>query len=322
MTIPKVSVIVPLYKSEKYLTQCLDSLANQTLTDIEIIMVNDGSPDNSKNIAKAYCEKDKRFSLYSQPNHGASSARNKGFDMAKGEFIAFVDPDDWINEKSLQHLYDKSIEHGVDIAIGNVSCYVSDDNIYPYRAPYEVENKVIPGYIYFKEVNRLDKYTVMIYNYLYKTKFLKKNHLRFDEYITHEDELWTPLALLLAEKVVVTDIFHYYYRQHEESIMSNNNIKVKMNDAVYIKNRLLEFLDNILKDEKYDEIKELVFIRLSHLYSYLWELDDDNFIGELINGLLPSTHHLVQLISPIIEDTHTLRLKNAVYNKLREIING
>ena len=99
-----ISVIVPVYNVEKYLEECLDSIQNQTFSNIEIILVNDGSSDNSKEICKKYCEQDNRFKLINQTNQGQSVARNTGVAASKGEFIAFVDSDDIIRQDYLEVL--------------------------------------------------------------------------------------------------------------------------------------------------------------------------------------------------------------------------
>ena len=115
---PKISIIVPVYKVEKYLRRCLDSIVAQTFTDWECILVDDGSPDNSGKICDEYAEKDKRFRVFHQDNAGVSAARNKGLDEAKGEWIGFVDSDDWIEKETYEVAYNSAIKEDV-----NVICY-------------------------------------------------------------------------------------------------------------------------------------------------------------------------------------------------------
>lgn len=105
---PKISIIVPVYKVEKYLHRCLDSIVAQTFTDWECILVDDGSPDGSGKICDEYAEKDGRFKVFHQENQGVSAARNKGLDNAKGEWIGFVDSDDWVSKEYFQIDYPKS----------------------------------------------------------------------------------------------------------------------------------------------------------------------------------------------------------------------
>ena len=115
----KVSVIVPVYNDELYLSNCLESLINQSLKDIEIICINDGSSDNSLSILEDYSDKDDRISYYSQANKGPGAARNKGIEKAKGDYIAFVDADDWLDLNALEKLYNQSIKNDSDMVLFN-----------------------------------------------------------------------------------------------------------------------------------------------------------------------------------------------------------
>lgn len=117
---PKVSIIVPVYNVEKYLRKCIDSLVNQTLNDIEIICINDGSTDKSLKILKEYKNKDSRIILLNQENSGQSVARNRGIEIAKGEYLGFVDPDDWIDLDYYEKLYNAAIGTNADIATAGI----------------------------------------------------------------------------------------------------------------------------------------------------------------------------------------------------------
>lgn len=112
---PKISIIVPVYKVEKYLHRCLDSIVNQTFTDWECILIDDGSPDNSGIICDEYAQMDRRFKVIHQENKGVSAARNAGLDVAKGEWIGFVDSDDWIEKETYEVAYNKAIKESVDL---------------------------------------------------------------------------------------------------------------------------------------------------------------------------------------------------------------
>ena len=108
---PEISIIIPVYKAEKYLRRCLDSVLSQTLSNWECILVDDGSPDQSGAICDEYAAKDSRFRVIHKPNGGVSSARNEGLDTAKGEFICFIDSDDWVGPKYLEHLHFLKTQH-------------------------------------------------------------------------------------------------------------------------------------------------------------------------------------------------------------------
>ena len=116
---PKISIIVPVYKTETYLRQCIDSLINQTFQDIEIILVDDGSPDNSPAICDEYAAKDQRIKVIHKQNAGVSEARNSGIDAAKGDFLMFVDSDDWMEIDGCDILYNEYLQTGADTVIGD-----------------------------------------------------------------------------------------------------------------------------------------------------------------------------------------------------------
>lgn len=123
MNTPTISIIVPVYKVEKYLHRCLDSIENQTFKDWECILVDDGSPDNCPEICDEYAERDSRFKVIHQENAGVSAARNKGLDVAKGEWVGFVDSDDWIEPNMYEFLYKNAIEKNVDVACCSAKFY-------------------------------------------------------------------------------------------------------------------------------------------------------------------------------------------------------
>ncbi len=131
---PKISIIVPVYKVEKYLRRCLDSIAAQTFTDWECILVDDGSPDDSGKICDEYAEKDERFMVIHQENAGVSSARNKGLDEVKGEWICFVDSDDWIDKEMLAQMYDIAVKNKAEVVV--CGCKMTDT--------ISIEKKFIP----------------------------------------------------------------------------------------------------------------------------------------------------------------------------------
>ena len=126
MPTPKISVIVPVYKVEKYLNKCVDSIVNQTFTDIEIILVDDGSPDNSGKMCDDWSQKDRRIRVIHKENGGLSDARNRGIQESSGEYIIFIDSDDFIEPKMLEVLYNLATDHDADVAIsGLCDCYKS-----------------------------------------------------------------------------------------------------------------------------------------------------------------------------------------------------
>lgn len=185
---PKVSVIVPVYNTEQYLPRCIDSILAQTFTDFELILVNDGSTDSSGMICNEYAKKDSRIKVFHQGNRGVSSARNKGIDIAKGEWISFVDSDDeYYNDNSLLYLYSQ-ITNNIELVIGGYVC-CDKDGIISYNISDRVEKEVsaINGIklYYNPEYYKYLGYTCIK---LYNRQFLLKNKLRFNEQLAYNED--------------------------------------------------------------------------------------------------------------------------------------
>ena len=220
----RITAIVPVYNAERYLHQCLDSLLRQTMPFFEAILINDGSTDNSASILCDYCRLDSRFTLITQNNSGLSMARNVGLEKAAGDYIAFLDSDDWLSPDAFELLLKTADSCDVDIIVGNVltvsqkgdnvTCwsFKRNSDIFPINVP-------ISGRRYYLTVEREHSYTVMVYSYLYRKSFLDKHNFRFLS-IIHEDELWTPLVLVTAKTVAVSPADFYYYRLRDDSLTS------------------------------------------------------------------------------------------------------
>ena len=195
---PKISIIIPCYNAEKYLPKCLDSLINQTLKDIEIICVNDGSTDGSLSILKDYGKKDNRIVIIDKENSGPSSCRNIGIEKATGEFIQFVDSDDWIEPETCEVCYQKSLENDVDMVSFNAVMIHS--------------KKTTPLYYYNTKEEKLVSLEDMIsllfkspfhsWHFLLKKDFLNKYKIRYPIDIFYcEDAIFSLTCLLKAKKV-------------------------------------------------------------------------------------------------------------------------
>lgn len=232
----KVSVVVPVYNSESYLEQCIFSLLRQTLADIEIIIVNDGSSDGSKEIIDQLAAKHSCIVFVHGLNEGVSRARNKGIELAKGLYIGFVDADDYAEPQLFETLYTQAIYAQADIAICNSN--VIHEN-YAIRMRLELENKTID--IRAKRQNELInwmrfKYDYANWNKIYSSAVIKNNGLFFSETISvWEDLLFNLCYLQYATKAVVVDTCLYNYRVHPQSVMGK-----KGNDMITEYNLLFE----------------------------------------------------------------------------------
>lgn len=222
---PKVSVIVPVYKVEKYIRQCLQSLQDQAYQNLEVLMVDDGSPDGSAAICREFAEKDHRFVLLSKTNGGLSSARNMGLDHATGEYVSFVDSDDWVQEDFISQLM-ACVDEDTEVVI---SKYILDDrsvgkNYVPFRdntvnrAFSGEEKKIQIVYnhmdVHLPQTEYLIRYPIMpVWKNLYSRDFLERNHLRFisERKVYAEDYLFNLQAYILAKKIFVSDAATYVH---------------------------------------------------------------------------------------------------------------
>ena len=193
----KVSIIIPIYNLEGYLSKCLDCLICQTLKDIEIICVNDESTDNSLAVLKDYAKKDKRIKIINQKNAGPGVARNAGIDAAKGEYIQFVDGDDWIEPDTCEKCYQKAKQSGVDMLTFN-ALFISPTKQMPYIYYNLNEEKIIS----YKDISDiLFQSHFNVWHYLFKKSFLEENHIRFPKIVLGEDVPFVLKAWLTATKV-------------------------------------------------------------------------------------------------------------------------
>ena len=258
---PKVSIIIPAYNVEQYIEECLMSLIKQTLKEIEIIIIDDGSTDYTHTIACAFKE-DKRVKIIKQENSGVSHARNKGIEIAQGEYISFVDSDDWVDINYFEKLYDAITRHDADIACSTM--IRKRQNHQKYRVHYTKE-KV---YSFLQE--KIDVCNVPKCCYtcskLYKTTLVK--NYRFTEGVYFEDVLWTPQILKDSYKLVTVPDTNYYYRVNNNSIVKKLPSNKKQEDSYNSKKYIVKFFDEI-EDRIESDTREDDLIALHELESTL-----------------------------------------------------
>lgn len=246
----KVSVIIPVYNVEQYLKKCLDSLVNQTLKDIEIIVVNDGSSDNSQNIIDDYVKKyPKKVISVIQENGGQGNARNTGLLHATGEYIGYVDSDDYVENNMYEALYKKAKAEEADIVVcGN---NVINEN-YNLLAKEDVEKDFLLG-------------KMAVWNKIYKKNIIVNNNIKFRSKVWYEDLDFTMEVYLSSNKISYVDGHFYNYLLREGSTMNNNNIEKNL--------ELIQSFDSLInycKDKKiYEKNKEKIeFVCIYHMYIF------------------------------------------------------
>ena len=209
---PKVSVIVPIYNVEQYLQRCIESLVNQTLQDIEIILVNDGSTDNSGMLAKEYCKKYKEKIIYlEKKNGGLSDARNYGMPYATGEYIAFLDSDDYIEKNAYEEMYNKAQEENAD--------YVECDFIWEYPNKIREDKQIA----YKDKHEMLTFVRVVAWNKLIKRSLLEEHNIKFPKGLRYEDVEFTYTLIPHLQRTAYVDKCFVHYTQRQNSIANVQN---------------------------------------------------------------------------------------------------
>ncbi|MDR2066736.1 MAG: glycosyltransferase, partial [Endomicrobium sp.] len=252
---PKISVIVPVYNTEKYLHKCLDSVINQTFKDIEIICVNDGSTDSSYKILKDYAKKDNRIKIINQKNKGLSEARNKALDMVSSPYVMFIDSDDWIESITLEIFYDKILKENVDIVLCNFVS-IPEDQLMLARA-----NKFQKYYDSFRKPTGLYKFNDNFSEYrvssnckLYKMDIINKYNLRFPVALINEDESWHWYYFSVIKNVYFINESFYHRLIRKDSLMSRRDIDgVGVLDMIYNLKYIYQYLQKNKIYSKYDK---------------------------------------------------------------------
>lgn len=222
-----VSVIIPVYNSEKLLNQCLDSVLNQTLKDIEIICVDDGSTDESLKILKEYEKNYKRVIVLSQKNSGAGVARNKGMEIAKGQYIAFIDSDDWIEPDTLEKLYENIKNNDSDMVLFN-SIEHKPNNEFRKRIYFKKDESIDYNnftFDYHYQKNFVMNGMMVIWSKLYKTSFLKENNIKFYSHEIFNDVQFHIQSMLFAKKIsYLPEILYNYRRMGQNSLQTSRAV--------------------------------------------------------------------------------------------------
>ena len=278
-----ISIIVPIYNVEKYLRQCLDSIIAQTYQNFECLLINDGSPDNSADICREYVSKDSRFRYFEKENGGASSARNLGIECSKGQYITFIDSDDWVDSDYLEVLYRALIEEQADIAISTYKQFNMDDNCYyvhSYQRGYD--RKVFTNAELVDSLPLLYRYD-STYNFvsckLVSREILKYIRFNLSTSYGEDMEFWYKLYLT-SRKIVYENKDTYIYRTNNDDSRHFEEEKIRgyiqqrlnfiaiiaargMNIRTHVDNciQYLYFLERKLLDQEVQFAEMLMWVR-------------------------------------------------------------
>lgn len=265
----KISVIVPVYKVEPHLDKCVSSIVNQTYTNLEIILVDDGSPDNCPAMCDAWAEKDSRIRVIHKTNGGLSDARNAGMTVATGKLMAFVDSDDWIAPDMYEYLYQRLTEDNSDIAACGVQMVWEDKKL--CRMLTRAGSCVLNQEGAMRAIIEESWLKQPVWYKLYKTDLIRD--ILFPMGKCHEDVFWSYQAVGSAKKVSVSDHVGYYYLQRGGSIMGEG-YSLKRLDAVEAKVQRCAYIQERFPALSPLAVKDLWFTCIYHGQLALWNLDE------------------------------------------------
>jgi glycosyltransferase involved in cell wall biosynthesis len=284
----KISVIVPVYNVEKYLSRCVDSIINQTYTNLEIILVDDGSTDAGGKMCDEYAQQDNRIIVIHKENGGLSDARNAGLDIATGEYIGFVDSDDFIALEFYEILYKTLIKTNSDLAFCEFQRFHNDTEIIKNHTNYKVRTD--------KGIDILNNFYnkhyvtyVVMWNKLYKKDIWK--NLRFPFGKIHEDEFVIHEIFYLAKQIsfINASLYYYFHRENSIMVLKNENMVLRK-----ITNKLEAFDERI----KFSERKQLeslckasVYTRNAMLLNFMFEQRYNESISEKIRNVIKCNYH-------------------------------
>ena len=321
----KVSVIMPVYNVEKYLPQCLESILAQSLNDIEIICVNDGSTDNSLKVLQEFKACDNRIVIIDKANEGSGVARNAALAIAKGEYVYFVDSDDWLdNSGVLEKLYAKANADVLDnLIFGGLSCYEKDGKFIKTKGGYSLKhldkkyfNKVFSAKDIKKDVF---KFPSTAWTKLYRREFLIDNNIKFQNIKVGQDQLPFFHSMILAKRIEVIDEFPYCYRKNR--IGSAMTVKKKKNfSPIYVTRAIEELLKRLNMEDEYSSLALGKYF--AKATSWLGKFQDDlkqaYYIEymELLAHLQNSQNGWWKYFNPTIKDGYwILKMKQFVAKK-------
>lgn len=301
----KYSIIVPAYNVEKYIEKCLESIFKSTYSNYEVIIINDGSTDNTKKIISQYVEKYKNIIYIEQENKGLSEARNEGVKRATGDYILFIDSDDYIDNNLLE-VINSNITEDIDVLRYQLNS-VYEDVITPYN---ETGFDVVDGITAFRKIT-MYKYIEVAPLYVIQKKYYCNNKFSFKKGVYHEDYGLIPLVICTAKKVKSIDFLGYNYVQRDDSIMSNNDIEKmqkKMDDMLLQFNNAINYLKNI---ENSDYVKSFYANSI---------IDKYNSLDKSLKKKNLKIIKKLKIVDYLNEDTIKHKLKKLIYKLKYEVI--
>lgn len=295
----KFSIIIPVYNTEQYIESCIKSVLNQTNENFECIIVDDGSNDNSMQIVKKVTKGDSRFKIIHQDNKGLSAARNTGMKNSQGDYLVFLDSDDWFLNNALEILGTILENDDYDVIANNTYAYYFDgtNKLILLRS----KNCKINGLNLFLECCNSSKYYYAAWTFVIRRKYQTDSGIWFKEGLLHEDELWVPQILLESDKVYFNSVGYYCGRcDRLESITQKKNIR-KLEHKLKIIDSLIDY-----SETKSNDVKEAVLIRNAMILTGVIK-QSNLYINDL---------QYTELLVDIENHLQSLKVKQKKYNIL------
>ncbi len=300
---PDISFIIPVYNTAQYLKNCIDSIIGQNLSSYEIVIINDGSTDGSMDVINTYTSSYTYIRAISQKNRGLSVSRNIGMKYATGKYILFVDSDDRLEPNTITKLVNLSMSSSADIIVGRVKSVFNDGHSVIWGI--DMSPGIWHASEYLSFITQHGGYVPMVFNYLFKREFLVSNALTFYPAIIHEDELWTPRALVKATTIAIENTIHYAYIQRRESIMNTLQSEKRANSLIIIIRELLqEYVKiNCTKQGMGSKFLELHIMNLFNVCSNCCGQTRGFQIGQIIGEIIYEFQRFNQQVNfmPIIK---------------------
>lgn len=267
-----ISVIIPVYNVEQYLVRCLDSVINQTYKKLEIILIDDGSIDKSSLICDSYAKKDERIVVIHKENGGLSDARNRGMDVAKGSYIAFIDSDDFVSPDYIEYLYNILKNNNADVSCCDFQCFVKDVE----SSTRKIDLKTYSGIEAIEQLCYQKTINTSAWGKLYKTELF--NSVRFPKGRLYEDLGTTYKVFYKSNKIINSSDKKYYYFLRGDSIM-RSSFSLKNFDRILLSNELLNFINENAPSIKNAAISRF-FISNVQVFREI-PLDNDRYKNEI-----------------------------------------
>ena len=295
----KISIIIPFYNAEKYMTRCLDAILAQTFADFEVICVDDGSKDNTYQILQNYAKKDKRIKAYTQENGGPSAARKTALAKTTGKYLMFCDSDDWYEPNMCQTMFDTIEQNNVDIVCCNTQVTDEQDNLHRIDALNYYINPQTGIYPLTNEIIR--KTNVVLWNKIWKKSLIDQYQINFPPCREYDDDCFYLQYMSVAKKIMYIDDKLYNYFRRQDSVSGKVAVKKDNSflDKIYVARYYFDFL---LQNKILPQNKNTFFFYLTQIHNFgneRWNEDHWKQAKILFQQLFPNAPDLASFIFPL-----------------------